>query len=188
MEDQRKTLRSGILGALFALSNGYLDMQSGTLLREVIWQTASGPLLSIKSERLVSFEHRHLAVISDEATVWKAHVPVVITSEIADHKTICECDGGPRHPRLFKEKVLKPECQRQLQKSVENSLSHIEGLTTLIPNPFNLSNKNIQADGGIFLEVQGIHFNTIECVMKLVLSAVIIFTCKDSRGNRKKVR
>jgi alpha,alpha-trehalose phosphorylase len=88
-----------------------LDMQSGTLRREIIWQMASGILVSIKTERLVSFEHRHLAAISYEIMVLNTRAPVVISSEIVHHKTIRGSDGDPRHARLFKEEVLKPEYQ-----------------------------------------------------------------------------
>ncbi|MEJ2170135.1 MAG: hypothetical protein P8X90_31940, partial [Desulfobacterales bacterium] len=88
-----------------------LDMQSGTLRREILWQMASGILVSIKTERLVSFEHRHLAAISYEVMVLNARAPVVISSEIVHHKTIRGSDGDPRHTRLFKEKVLNPEYQ-----------------------------------------------------------------------------
>jgi len=88
-----------------------LDMQSGTLRREILWQMASGILVSIKTERLVSFEHRHLAAISYEVTVLNKRAPVVISSEIVHHKTVRGSDGDPRHTRLFKEKVLKPEHQ-----------------------------------------------------------------------------
>jgi alpha,alpha-trehalose phosphorylase len=93
-----------------------LDMQSGTLRREVVWQMASGTLVSIKSERLVSFEHRHLAALCYEVRILNARAPVVISSEIIHHKTIRGSDGDPRHTRLFKEKVLKPEFQRSEEK------------------------------------------------------------------------
>jgi len=88
-----------------------LDMKSGILRREILWQMASGILVSIKSERLVSFEHRHLAAISYEIMVLNSRAPVVISSEIVHHKTIRGSDGDPRHTQLFKENVLKPEYQ-----------------------------------------------------------------------------
>jgi alpha,alpha-trehalose phosphorylase len=88
-----------------------LDMQSGTLRREILWQMASGALVSIKSERLVSFEYRHLAAVCYEVTILNARTPVVISSEIVHHRSIRGSDGDPRHTRLFREKVLKPEYQ-----------------------------------------------------------------------------
>lgn len=48
-----------------------LDMQAGTLDREVLWETPSGKHVSIHSRRLVSFPERHLAAISYEVTVLK---------------------------------------------------------------------------------------------------------------------
>ena len=90
-----------------------LDMKGGILERDVIWELASGKQVSIKSTRLVSFEHRHLAAISYTVTVLNAKAPVVITSEIinngngAENKT--EIKEDPRRARKFGEKILQPE-------------------------------------------------------------------------------
>jgi alpha,alpha-trehalose phosphorylase len=46
-----------------------LDMRAGTLDREVLWETPAGKRVAIRSRRLVSYEHRHLAAISYEVTV-----------------------------------------------------------------------------------------------------------------------
>ena len=43
--------------------NRRLNMKSATLDRELVWETPSGKQVSIKSRRLVSFPHRHLAAI-----------------------------------------------------------------------------------------------------------------------------
>ena len=58
-----------------------LDMRAGTLDRTILWETPAGKRVSIKSRRLVSFEHRHLAAIDYEVTVVNAEAPVVISSE-----------------------------------------------------------------------------------------------------------
>jgi len=60
-----------------------LDMREGVLHRELLWELASGKVVSIRSRRLVSFEHRHVAALDYEVTVLNASVPVVISSEIA---------------------------------------------------------------------------------------------------------
>ena len=52
-----------------------LNMKSGTLDREVLWETPSGKHVLIKSRRLVSFQHRHLAAISYQVTVLNAKLP-----------------------------------------------------------------------------------------------------------------
>ncbi len=88
-----------------------LDMRSGTLDREVLWETPAGKLISIKSRRLVSLQHRHLAAISYEVTVLNAEAPVVISSEMvsapwADEGS--ETDGDPRQTRHFLSSPLVP--------------------------------------------------------------------------------
>ncbi len=85
-----------------------LDMKTGTLRRELIWQMASGIEVSVCSERLVSFAHRHLAAIRYEVKLLNRPAPVVISSEIIPHRTIRGTDGDPRQTRVFREKVLDP--------------------------------------------------------------------------------
>ena len=46
-----------------------LDMRAGTLDRELVWAHSSGQRVSIRSRRLVSLEHRHLAAIEYEVTL-----------------------------------------------------------------------------------------------------------------------
>ncbi|MFQ5990559.1 MAG: glycoside hydrolase family 65 protein [Candidatus Methylomirabilales bacterium] len=88
-----------------------LNMKSGTLDREILWETPSGKQVSIKSRRLVSFEHRHLAAISYEVTMLNAEAPVVISSEVMneDPDGIEEAIyGDPRRARGFRDRVLVP--------------------------------------------------------------------------------
>src|SRR5262245_43310523 len=59
-----------------------LNMKSGTLDREILWETFSGKQVYIKSRRLISFEQRHAAAISFEVTLLNAAAPVVISSEM----------------------------------------------------------------------------------------------------------
>jgi len=73
-----------------------LDMRAGTLDRELIWEMPSGTQVSIRSRRLVSFVHRHLAAIEFEVMVLNAAAPVVISSEIAWPE---EGQGGEWDPR-----------------------------------------------------------------------------------------
>ncbi|MFT5702496.1 MAG: alpha,alpha-trehalose phosphorylase [Desulforhopalus sp.] len=88
-----------------------LDMKEGTLTRNILWKMSSGKMVSIKSTRLVSFEHRHLAAIQYEVTVLNSDAPVVILSEITPHRTIRGTDGDPRDTRVFREKVLNPQAK-----------------------------------------------------------------------------
>src|SRR5262245_23769067 len=59
-----------------------LNMKSGTLDRDLVWETQSGKLVRIQSRRLVSFQQRHVAAISYEVTVLNSAAPVLISSEI----------------------------------------------------------------------------------------------------------
>lgn len=94
-----------------------LDMKSGTLNREVLWELASGKRILIKSSRLVSFEHRHLAAISYEVTALNAKAPVVISSQIINnHRNSNNIDfidedihDDPRRSRRFQYSVLQPD-------------------------------------------------------------------------------
>ena len=59
-----------------------LNMRSGTLDREILWETPAGKQVLITSRRLVSFANRHVAAISYSVTVLNAAVSVVISSEM----------------------------------------------------------------------------------------------------------
>lgn len=86
-----------------------LNMKAGMLEREILWETPSGKQVLIKSQRLVSFQHRHLATISYEVTVQNAHAPVVIASQmVTTHRENSKDDNDPRKAKAFKDKVLQP--------------------------------------------------------------------------------
>src|SRR5215471_4040232 len=57
-----------------------LNMKSGTLDRDLVWETLSGKLVRIRSRRLISFQQRHVAAISYEVTILNVAAPVVISS------------------------------------------------------------------------------------------------------------
>jgi alpha,alpha-trehalose phosphorylase len=95
-----------------------LDMRAGTLVRDVLWETPSGKHVSIKSSRLVSFQHRHLAAISYEVTVLNAHAPIVVSSEMINEQGGAIRDGDPRRARGFKDSVLLPEMSYVRDKRV----------------------------------------------------------------------
>ena len=93
--------------------NRVLDMQAGTLDREVLWETPTGKRVLVKSCRLVSFEHRHLAAIDYEVTVLDAEAPVEIVSKIHNDPISQEGDSGntyndPRRSKEFAHRVLTP--------------------------------------------------------------------------------
>jgi alpha,alpha-trehalose phosphorylase len=84
-----------------------LNMKSGTLDRDVIWETPAGKQVSIKSRRLVSFEHRHVAAIWYQVTLLNAAAPIVLSSEmIANEPAPRRANYDPRQAKVFSEKVL----------------------------------------------------------------------------------
>ncbi len=86
-----------------------LDMKNGTLDREVLWETPSGKQVLIESRRMVSFEHRHLALISYQVTLLNAQAPVVITSLIRGNMPNQSSEGDPRQAQGFRERVMLPK-------------------------------------------------------------------------------
>lgn len=86
-----------------------LDMQAGVLGREILWETSTGKQVLIKSRRLVSFQHRHLAAISYQVTVLNAEARVSFFSEIVYNHTRQTNGGDPRKARGFKARPLCPQ-------------------------------------------------------------------------------
>jgi alpha,alpha-trehalose phosphorylase len=85
-----------------------LDMRAGTLDRDVLWETPYGKRVRITSQRLVSFEHRHLAAIAYEVTVLNAAAPVVLSSEMLYAYTEVPTRWDPRLMRGFIGRALFP--------------------------------------------------------------------------------
>ena len=63
-----------------------LNMKSGTLDREILWETPAGKQVLITSRRLVSFAQRHVAAIAYGVTLLNAEANVVIASEMATNE------------------------------------------------------------------------------------------------------
>jgi alpha,alpha-trehalose phosphorylase len=86
-----------------------LNMKSGTLDREMLWETPSGKQVLITSRRLVSFVNRHVAAIFYRVTVRNAHAFVVLASEMAANQSSARGDeSDPRLAKAFLDRVLHP--------------------------------------------------------------------------------
>src|SRR5271165_4886048 len=105
-----KTIKLFVDDEPFRLDNAHLlkyerrlNMKSGTLDREILWETPAGKQVSITSRRLVSFPNRHVAAVSYCVTLLNAQAFVVISSEIAvNEPSILDNEGGdPRLARAF---------------------------------------------------------------------------------------
>jgi alpha,alpha-trehalose phosphorylase len=93
-----------------------LDLRAGTLSRDLLWSTASGKHVRIRSWRLVSLEHRHLLATSYEVTVLDHAAPVVLDSLLVNRQDVApsgERDErrtrDPRLGRLMEHRVLRTE-------------------------------------------------------------------------------
>jgi alpha,alpha-trehalose phosphorylase len=86
-----------------------LNMKSGTLDREILWETPAGKQVLITSRRLVSFVNRHVAAISYSVTLLNAEAFVVISSEMAANGPNVRTNGDdPRLAKAFAGRVLHP--------------------------------------------------------------------------------
>src|SRR6476469_5704598 len=84
-----------------------LNMRSGTLDREILWETPAGKQVSITSRRLVSFANRHVAAISYRVMLLNAAASVVISSEMKANEASAVIDAhDPRQTKAFAGRVL----------------------------------------------------------------------------------
>ena len=84
-----------------------LNMRSGTLDREILWETPAGKQVLIRSRRLVSFVNRHVAAISYNVTLLNAEANIVISSEMATNEASASANGNdPRQTRTFSGRLL----------------------------------------------------------------------------------
>jgi alpha,alpha-trehalose phosphorylase len=84
-----------------------LNMKSGTLDREILWETPACKQVLVTSRRLVSFADRHVAAISYRVTLLNAAASVVISSEMAAKEPGVHTDASdPRQTRAFAGRVL----------------------------------------------------------------------------------
>jgi alpha,alpha-trehalose phosphorylase len=100
-----------------------LNMKSGTLDREILWETPAGKQVLITSRRLVSFANRHVAAISYRVTLLNAAASLVISSEMAAHEPGAHTDpNDPRQTRVFAGRVL--HCRTSYAKDRRIVLCH----------------------------------------------------------------
>jgi len=87
-----------------------LNLKSGTLDREILWETPAGKQVLITSRRLVSFANRHVAAISYRVTLLNAAASLVLSSEMtANEPSACTNANDPRQTRVVSGRVLHHE-------------------------------------------------------------------------------
>ena len=86
-----------------------LNMKSGTLDREIIWETPAGKQVLIRSRRLVSFDSRHAAAIHYSVTLLNATASIVIFSEMAAENPSAPINADdPRLAKAFSDRTFHP--------------------------------------------------------------------------------
>jgi len=86
-----------------------LNMKSGSLDREILWETPAGKQLLITSRRLVSFADKHVAAISYSVTLLNGAASLVISSEMVANPPSAQTNANdPRQTRVFGARVLHP--------------------------------------------------------------------------------
>ncbi|HET9547945.1 MAG TPA: hypothetical protein VFO97_08920, partial [Desertimonas sp.] len=100
-----------------------LDLRRGTVSRDLTWRTAAGKLVRVRSQRLVSLVHRHIAAITFEVTMEQGEAPVVVGSRLLNRQDaeyearpdsftesvgVLNPERDPRRHRTFNHRVLQP--------------------------------------------------------------------------------
>ena len=84
-----------------------LNMKSGTLDRDILWETPAGKQVLISSRRLVSFANRHVAAISYRVTLLNAPASIVISSEMAVNEQAAPANANdPRQTKTISGRTL----------------------------------------------------------------------------------
>src|SRR5262249_3144397 len=84
-----------------------LNMRSGTLDREILWETPAGKQVLITSRRLVPFPTRRVAAISFRVALLNSAAALVIASEMWANEPPARINGDdPRQTKVFSGRVL----------------------------------------------------------------------------------
>ncbi|MFT4219601.1 MAG: glycosyl hydrolase family 65 protein [Microbacterium sp.] len=111
-----------------------LDMRDGVLRRHVLWVTPAGKEVRIDFARMVSFEEKHLAVMTVDVTVLNADAPVTVNCQLVNRQDGEDVYGGfpvapkkagfdPRKAEQIAERVLQP--QEYWQQGARTVLSYL---------------------------------------------------------------
>jgi alpha,alpha-trehalose phosphorylase len=85
-----------------------LDLKNGLYRRDVTWISPSGKRIRLQTMRLVSFVHRHLAVMQYELVAEDGDVDFVIASELINRQPLPVATVDPRLGEGFVGRVLHP--------------------------------------------------------------------------------
>ena len=85
-----------------------LDMKAGIYLRDVTWSTPAGKRIRLRTTRLVSFDHRHLAMIHFQLLAENADAEFIVSSELINRQPLPVDTSDPRMGEGFIGRVLHP--------------------------------------------------------------------------------
>ncbi|WP_061961663.1 glycoside hydrolase family 65 protein [Demequina flava] len=97
-----------------------LDMREGILTRELLWRTPSGNRVRVRSQRMVSFSQRHLAVMTYEVELLDKAAPIAVSSQLLNRQAgldeyratpVREGMADPRKANNLEDRVLEPRIQ-----------------------------------------------------------------------------
>ncbi len=95
-----------------------LDFRAGTLDREIRWETPAGKRIAVRSRRMVSMVHRHLALLHTEVVCENHTAHLLLSSEMMTRHGEAGDDGDPRKAGAFDGRVLAPVTQRDRDRRV----------------------------------------------------------------------
>jgi alpha,alpha-trehalose phosphorylase len=93
-----------------------IDFRTGVLRSELIWHSRASGRVRVISQRFVSLEHRHLAVLRLAIELLDSSASVAVTSELVNRQDVATRNTGPakadsRRARTFDRRVLEPVLQ-----------------------------------------------------------------------------
>jgi alpha,alpha-trehalose phosphorylase len=108
-----------------------LDFRTGTLDRQIRWETPAGKRISIHSRRMVSMVHRHLALIDYEVRCENQTAHLILSSEMMTRRQAADhADDDPRLAGGFDGRVLDPVSQRdEGRRMILCHRTHSSGIT-----------------------------------------------------------
>ena len=98
-----------------------VDFANGWSWRDVVWRTPAGKRIRVRTTRMVSLAHRHLAVLTLELELLDGSAPLMVSSQLLNrqdgedeyHVPAAALGEGidPRQARRFTHRVLEPRLQ-----------------------------------------------------------------------------
>ena len=110
-----------------------LDFREGVLRRRFNWRTPSGKHVRVLSDRMVSFQEKHVAVMTLEVELLDAQAAIMINSQILNRQDgedefheVDKAQGedlDPRRAENLDERVLNPIFQSESETGFRSTLS-----------------------------------------------------------------